>query len=179
MESFKLKLNSSEFHLDTHSSDSTLFTQNISNFDHSTMLAIEKRITEWLEYNNIDMINPEEKKTKFFSEQRERSLSFKKVSERMMNFSLDISPLVLRHKKVASSFQKTISTVSTVSCDLTPTPEKNSMNYSNNFTLLCNEETTGHKSTLDAMSLSLSVEDLVKGDEREDELIEEINGVRL
>ena len=170
MESFKIKLKSNDCHLDTHSSDSTLFTQNISNFDHSNMLAIEKRITEWLEQNNIDMIDPEDKKTKFFFEQRQRSLSFKRVTERMMSFSLDESPLVLRHKKTA--LNKTVS----IMC----TPEKNNSmtSSSNNFTLFFNEISES-KSTLDKMSLSLSVDDLIKSNEREYELIEESAGVKF
>ena len=164
MESFKIKL-SNELHISTPPLEEKpkLFSPDVNDFCHSEMTDIEKRIIEWLENNEIlMMIDPEEKQHKFFSEQRQRSLSyFKKSADRLKSFSLDESPLYLRHKKSSSPSQKLSSIFS---------PEKINSNDFNLMTLSNNELISDFKSeltksTMDKLSMSESIEELIKKDD--------------
>ena len=132
-----------------------LDSQDVFFLETSDMSSMERRIVEWLETNRVEMItDPSDKEIAFFSSQREKTLSFKK-SDRVKSFSLDESPLYLRHKKSSSPCQKMSGFFS---------PEKNESNVT------FNEKTTSDmtRSTLDKLSLSESLEDVKKGEKMND-----------
>lgn len=150
MEAIRIKFNSGMKITTVPLEGEKLDSQDVLSLETVDMGTMERRIVEWLESNRVEMItDPSDKEIAFFANQRQKSLSFKK-SDRVKSFSLDESPLYLRHKKSSSPCQKMSGFFS---------PEKNESNVT------FNEKTISEltKSTLDKLSLSESLEDIKKG----------------
>lgn len=88
----------SQFSLET----SSLSNQKLLERDSEGMDLIELRIIDWLESREIEMIDPEERKKKFFMEKK---ISIGQ-SPLLKNFSLEASPLFRRHKNSFSPSTK-------------------------------------------------------------------------
>ena len=149
MEAIKFKFNAGMKITTVPLEGEKLDSQDVFFLETCDMSSMERRIVEWLELNRVEMItDPSDKEIEFFANQRKKSLSFKK-SDRVKSFSLDESPLYLRHKKSSSPFQKMSGFFS---------PEKNESNVT------FNEKTSSDltKSTLDKESMSESLEDIKK-----------------
>jgi len=134
-----------------------LDSQNLFLFEASEMESIERRIVDWLEEKNIEMADPCDKEIYFFAEQRKKTLSFRKA-DRVKSFSLDESPLFLRHKKSSSPCQKLSSFF---------TPDKK--DSQTNFMCLSEKEMSDlTKSTIDKFSMSESLNEMKRTEKEND-----------
>ena len=85
-----------------------LDSQDLNFFEDSNMDSIERRIVDWLESKQIEMLaDPSNKQQAFFSNRRDKTLSVRN-SRKSFSLSLDgSSPLYNRIKKGTSPLQKT------------------------------------------------------------------------